>query len=373
MTLIILEIPKQRSRRYYMNKINETKPDAPQSLSPLFWQIAGVMAMAARLVTGWTYWGGASRRLIYATAKLDPTSHAYLANKLVHAAPGMAFDLSGVMYWLLAHPVLLHIAILFFTLAELVVGVGLIVGFATRFMSVIGLGLSITLMIIFGWMGTTCLDEWTMAACGFAMSAVVLVTGGGKYAIDQLFQPMIEKKSGHWLVWLTSGPLPLTTKQVMKFASTMAVLSIVFTVGFYAYNFDAIITPLGKRVENAHHTISLSDATLTGHQLQLKTYITTGPDTQGAYIVQVALIQQGKPLVDYQIADLKDTAKVTLKNKFAPWSTCQMVSYAVRCQLGSKADWSLTLPPDLSIDAQLPLTVQLTDVEGKSFTSIVQK
>ncbi|AUH00599.1 hypothetical protein CWC46_12735 [Prodigiosinella confusarubida] len=357
-----------------MHKINTMEPVTEQSLSlsPLFWQLVGVMALAVRLVSGWTYWGGASRRLIYDLAKLDPTSPAYLANKLVHAAPGMAFDLSGVMYWLLAHPVLLHIAIIFFTLVELVVGVGLIIGFATRFMSFIGLGLSVTLMIIFGWMGTTCLDEWTMAACGFAMSAVVLVTGGGKCAVDQLLLPMIERSGARWLVWLTSGPLPLTTRQVMKFASTMAVISIVFTVGFYGYNFGALITPLGKRLDNAHPTVTLSDATLMDHHLRVATYIKTGPDTQGAYVTKVSLIQQEQTLISYQAADLKDPAKVVLKNQFAPWSTCKAMAYAVRCQLGSKANWVITLPADLTMDDHKPLTVEFTDVEGKNYTALVE-
>ncbi|CAG8998761.1 MAG: hypothetical protein CENE_00721 [Candidatus Celerinatantimonas neptuna] len=341
-------------------------------LSPLFWQVAGIMALAIRLVAGWTYWGGASRRLIYATAKLDPTSHAYLANKLVHAAPGMALDLSGLMYWLLHHGTLLHVAIIFFTLVELVVGIGLIIGFATRLMSIIGLGLACTLMIIFGWMGTTCLDEWTMASLGFATAAVTLLTGGGRYAVDQLFQGPIERKNIVWARWLTSGPLPLSTPQVIKFSTIMGIISILFTVGFYGYNFGALVTPLSKRIDNAHHTVTLSQAAIQGNLLKVHSYITTGPDTQGAYIAQVTLIQNGHKLVTYSASSLKDKTVVTIHNQFAPWSTCKAMAYAVQCQLGSKATWSFKLPDGLAFDHSQPLTLQMNNVEGKAFKVMVQ-
>ncbi|SBS32451.1 TQO small subunit DoxD [Marinomonas spartinae] len=352
-------------------QVNQEKNDSNMLLSPIFWQIAGVMALAIRLVSGWIYWGGASRRLIYDPVKLDPTSHAYLANKLVHAAPGVAFDLTGVMHWLLAHGTLLHTAIIFFTLVELVVGVGLIIGFATRLMSFISIGLACTLMIIFGWMGTTCLDEWTMAALGFATASVTLITGGGKYAVDQLFQKHIENRS--WACWLTSGPLPLSIGQLKKFSIVMGSLSILFTVGFYGYNYGAIVTPLGKRIDSAHHTITLFQATLKDSHLDVNTYINTGPDTQGAYITQVNLVQNGTILTSYQATQLKDPNIVTIKNPFAPWSSCKAMAFAVRCQLGSKATWSLALPKGIEVSATQPAYLQFINVEGKVFKTTVQQ
>lgn len=352
-------------------QVNQGKNDSNMLLSPTFWQIAGVMALAIRLVSGWIYWGGASRRLIYAPAKLDPTSHAYLANKLVHAAPGAAFDLTGVMHWLLAHGTLLHTAIIFFTLVELVVGVGLIIGFATRLLSFISLGLACTLMIIFGWMGTTCLDEWTMAALGFSTASVTLITGGGIYAVDQLFQKQLENRP--WARWLTSGPLPLSIDQLKKFSVVMGSLSILFAVGFYGYNYGAIVTPLSKRIDSANHSVALSQALITNDKLDVNTYIDTGPDTEGAYITQVNLVQNGTVLTSYQATQLKDPNIVTIKNQFAPWSSCKAMAFAVRCQLGSKATWSFNLPKETKINTSQPVSLQFVSVEGKVFKTTVQQ
>ncbi|MEL0636076.1 TQO small subunit DoxD [Marinomonas sp. TI.3.20] len=355
-----------------MEYVDQKKTDGNLLLSPAFWQMAGLMALAVRLITGWIYWGGASRRLIYAPLKLDPTSHAYLANKLVHAAPGMAFDLSGVMYWLLAHGTLLYISIIFFTLVELVVGVGLIIGFATRLMSLISIGLACTLMVIFGWMGTTCLDEWTMAAFGFATASVTLITGGGKYSVDQLFQSKFEKNNMNWARWLTSGPLPLSMPQLVKFSVIMGGLSILFTVAFYGYNFGALVTPLGKRIDNANHYVALSQAKIDGNKIDVNSYINAGPDTQGAYITQVTVMQNNQAIATYPATSLKDPTAVTINNQFAPWSTCKAMPYAVRCQLGSKATWSFTLPKDSSLNAAQPITLQFSNVEGKIFKTTIK-
>lgn len=44
------------------------------------------------------------------------------------------------------------------------------------------MGFSVLLMLMFGWQGATCIDEWTMAACNLAMGATLFL-GGGAYAL----------------------------------------------------------------------------------------------------------------------------------------------------------------------------------------------
>jgi len=65
------------------------------------------------------------------------------------------------------------------TLAELAVGLAQIFGLATRLAALVCIGLNVSLMLIFGWMGSTCLDEWTMAVSGLAMSSAIFLAGGG--------------------------------------------------------------------------------------------------------------------------------------------------------------------------------------------------
>ena len=342
-----------------------------QSIGPSVWQLIGAAILANRLVIGWVYWGGFSRRFIYATQKIDPESPGYLANKLVHAAPGVPFGFGNIVHWMLDHGLLLHISVISFSLVELVVGVGLMLGLATRFVSLIGMGLSVVLMIIFGWMGTTCLDEWTMAACSFAMTSVTLVTGSGPYSIDNLFvkSGRIERKP--WLAWFTSGPLPITPSRFVTIAALLGVLSFVFTVFFYGFFFDGIYSPLGKRFDNLHPRVTMSEGVLTKDTASVHVYMDRGPDTQGAYIVRATLADKNgtdQPVFDYGVDALtiKDVLNIT-DNRFAPYSTCKALAYSVRCQLGSQALLNFAVPAGADINGDMVLT--LTDVEGKTFTA----
>lgn len=336
------------------------------------WQLLGAVAFSTRLVLGWVYWGGASRRFIYAPAKLDPHSPAYLANKLVHAAPGAAFGVQAVLHWILGVPTLLHIAVIFFSGVELVVGVGLILGLATRILSVVGIGLSITLMLIFGWMGTTCLDEWTMAACSFAMSCLIFATGSGPWSVDNLIQRRGCIHNTPWLSWFMSGPLPLSAGGFIRLTKALGIASIVFTVFFYAYNFNAVYSALGKRVDSARPSIALSDATLSPEALSVHGYVNAGPDTQGLYIVQATLAAPGQaPIFTYNAEALAQKGFVKIKNAYAPWSSCKAIAFGLRCQLGSRSVLSFPLPAQhAALTGQEVLT--LTDVEGHKFTLAVK-
>ncbi len=337
------------------------------------WQLMGAAALANRLVLGWIYWGGASRRFIYATQKIDPTSHGYLANKLVHAAPGVPFGMDGLLHWVLGQPLLLQIAVIGFSLVELVVGVGLIVGLGTRLMSLIGLGLAAFLMIVFGWMGTTCLDEWTMAASGFAMASVTLLTGSGPFSLDGRLAASGLSDRHPWLAWLTSGALPFDRRPFLAVAGGLGVLSIAFTVFFYGYNFGAIYSPLGKRVNNLVPHVTLSDAALADGRIDVNAYMDAGPDTQGLYVVRATLAPAGEAagaaaVFDYDAAALTQGDTVKIENRYAPWSACTKISYGLRCQLGTKSTLSFALPSGAMAAGTGPLTLTLTDVEGKRFS-----
>jgi thiosulfate dehydrogenase (quinone) len=76
----------------------------------------------------------------------------------------------------------------------------------------VSVGFSVTLMLMFGWQGATCIDEWTMAACNLAMGATLVLAGSAAHTLDNgLLTRNPGLAGGAWFRWLAgSPPLPLT-------------------------------------------------------------------------------------------------------------------------------------------------------------------
>ena len=128
---------------------------------PTVFRMSGAAVLAIRLVLGWIYWGGGTRRFIYAPQKLDPHAHSWMANKLQSGMPGAVLGLGHVLSAILHHPTLVYDLLVLVSAVELISGLGLILGILTRASVILSLALSVSLMLVFGWQGATCI-----ATCG---------------------------------------------------------------------------------------------------------------------------------------------------------------------------------------------------------------
>src|SRR6202790_5332527 len=146
------------------------------------WRIAAIALLSTRFIQGFIYWGGGSRRFIYAPSKLDPHAASWMANKFQSAMPGALLGTDHIIAFLLHHFDLLYASLILFSAGELIAGVFLMAGFLTRAAALVSIGLSIVLMLMFGWQGATCIDEWTMAASNLAMGATLMPAAGGAFS-----------------------------------------------------------------------------------------------------------------------------------------------------------------------------------------------
>src|SRR6201998_2684222 len=147
------------------------------------WRIAAIALLSTRFIQGFIYWGGGSRRFIYAPSKLDPSAHSWMANKFQTAMPGALLGTDHLISFMLTHFYLLYAGVILFSAAELFVGAMLMTGLLTRLAALVSMGFSVLLMAMFGWQGATCIDEWTMAACNLAVGATLLLGGRGRTPI----------------------------------------------------------------------------------------------------------------------------------------------------------------------------------------------
>src|ERR1700687_5926474 len=150
------------------------------------WRISGISLMSVRVIQVFIYWGGGSRRFIYAPGKLNPHATHWMANKFQTAMPGALPGMDHVISFMLHHFYLLYGGVILFSAAELIVGLMLMAGLFSRVAALASLGFSVLLMLMFGWQGATCIDEWTMAACNLAMGATLMLAGGSAYSLDNV-------------------------------------------------------------------------------------------------------------------------------------------------------------------------------------------
>src|SRR5258708_16657133 len=190
------------------------------------WRVAALGLLSVRLIQGFIYWGGGSRRFIYGPEKLNPDAPTWMANKFQSAMPGALLGTDHLIAFLLHHFWLLYPAVILFSGAELIAGAALMAGLLTRLAALVSVGFSLVLMLMFGWQGGTCIDEWTMAACNLAMGATLVLAGGGAYSFDNVLlkrNPRLAARA--WLRWPPPSlplPLPATALRHLALAAPAA-------------------------------------------------------------------------------------------------------------------------------------------------------
>ncbi|GGI78136.1 TQO small subunit DoxD [Legionella impletisoli] len=328
------------------------------------WRAIGLVILCIRFVQGWIFWGGGSRRFIYDPYKLDPYAPQWMANKVQSAMPGMLFDLSPVVSFLLQHFVLLYISIIIFSLLELISGLALIFGFFTRAAALLTAFISVILMILFGWQGSTCMDEWTMAVSNLSIGLTLVLSGSMAYSIDAWLMKkrpeMINKK---WFMLLGSAPWSFPT--LKKVAIWFFVVTAIFTVGTYDYYRGAVFTPYhaGPVNPNVFH-LSLSNAKLLpDDEIQFKMYVDAGPDAVPMYLVRIELRDENNALIEaWPGTELQKLPKQAIQNSYA-YNQVRVGQYGLIAPESAEA--IIRLNSSKKLNPQKEYQLQVYSVDGR--------
>ena len=324
-------------------------PTAPRAIaddSAGLWRQLGLALLAVRFVQGWIYWGGGSRRFIYAPGKLDPHATSWMANKFQTAMPGALLGTGHVVDYLLHHFVLLYAGVILFSAAELVFGLFLLLGFMTRLSAIVTIGLSAVLMLLFGWQGATCIDEWTMASANFGMGVALLLAGGGAWSLDAwLLKRRPNLAAAGWFQWFGSGPWPL--ERLKRWSIIGVTVTALFVVLTYNYYRGSVLTPFhGGPVSPAAHHISLSSGRLSAAgSVRFGAYLDAGTPAEPANVVRADLLGPGGRIVEHwdsrALAGLPPSAFV---NDY-PYNRFGAGYAGITAKVGARA--TITLPPSI--------------------------
>lgn len=334
------------------------------------WRTAALAMLSVRIIQGFIYWGGGSRRFIYAPSKLNPDAPTWMANKFQTALPGALFGTDHLISFMLHHFWLLYAGVILFSAAELIVGAMLMAGLLTRAAALVSIGFSVLLMAMFGWQGATCIDEWTMAACNLAMGATLLLGGSGAYSIDNVMlgrNPALAGKC--WVRW-AAGSLPLPVKEAAfrNLALTVLGFVLVFDIGTYSYYRGSVVTPFhGGPVSPTKHHLTLSDARLLPDgSVRFHVYLDAGTPEAPVHVVAADLLDASNdPIAHYDAAALSALPKTAFTNDYA-YNKFAPGPFGIRAPMGAAA--TVTLPVPVAGADGRARSLRLTDVDGRSFS-----
>lgn len=336
------------------------------------WRVAAIALLSVRLIQGFIYWGGGSRRFIYDPEKLNPDAHSWMANKFQSAMPGALLGTDHLIAFLLHHFWLLYPAVILFSGAELIVGAALMAGLLTRLAALVSVGFSIMLMLMFGWQGATCIDEWTMAACNLAMGATLVLAGGGAYSLDNV---LLKRSPGladrAWFRWLAGSlPLPLTDTAFRNLGLAVLAAVLAFNIGTYSYYRGSVVTPFhsGPVSPTRHHFALSNGVLLPDGGVKFQIYLDGGTAEAPAHIMKAELIGgENEPLETWNTETLTRLPAVSIHNDFA-YNKFKAGPYGIVAEMGAMA--TITLPPEPNVHSPTGgnTTLRLTDVTGRSFS-----
>ncbi len=354
-----------------MNTMSQTE-EVPQEKSE-WWRILALGILAVRFVQGWIYWGGGSRRFIYGPQKLDPAAH-WMAYKFQTAMPGAILGTSHLVSFLLHNFVLLYAGVIIFSAVELISGLMLLSGFLTRLAAILTLGLSFTLMLLFGWQGATCIDEWTMAASNFAMGITLFLVGGGAYSIDNWLLKKNSSLAGKgWFRWLGGSlPLPLAAGAFKKLALTLFWIGVIFIVATYSYYRGSVVTPFhGDPTGVKAHHIAMKDLQVASDgSVTVHMYVNAGTASVPAHIIAIRLLAvNGKTVEAWSGKELSKLPATDFANDYAYQRFTADPVLGIKAGLGAVA--TVHLPASSSgfiARSHGPYQLQVLDINGQKMT-----
>lgn len=329
---------------------------------------AGLLALALRLVVGWTYFSAFWRRTILAN-KLDPEITGYIGEKFNAFLPN-ALGIKPIIQYLVENPDMLWISMIIFTIVEGIVGLFIIFGLFTRIMSIGVFSLAMGILLGSGWIGTTCLDEWQIGALGIATGFVIFLTGSGKYSLDNYLMKnnfAITKKK--WFVWLGSGELPIKESVFPK----VVLIGSLFIFGMTLMTNQVFHGGLWGTLHNksVKPKLEITEGEIKNNTLSFDVYRTEGVDVYGSWVINIELIDsENNTIVEYTQEDLSTLNKENISNYYV--AKIKPGKHSLVVPLGAKAKLNLD-NDDLSMLPAGAYTLKITDISGAYWEHEIEK
>ena len=332
------------------------------------WAVVGLAVTPIRWAMAWIFFSAFWRRVVLVPDKLDPSSAAYVGYKFNHFLPHALWWVKDMIEALVTHEHVLYGFLLAFTIIEGLVGLSLAFGFLTRLGGIGAACLSWGILMGSGWLGSTCLDEWQIGTMGIASGIVVFLAGSGPWSLDNLWRrrwPDMAGKLGLRLV--SSGPLgggrPGAGLKILVLGLGL------FGVGWYLYTNQAFAGGVVGKLHNLSKKpdFEIPSASLAPDgRLTITLYRIDGPDSYGAFIVGIDVIDDSGQVVEsFRSRQLSAIPAADIQNRYLV--KLRPGPYGLEAPLGSYS--TVTIPPATTTGlASGTYTIEVHDVSGAKWS-----
>ncbi|MBB6460152.1 TQO small subunit DoxD [Flammeovirga kamogawensis] len=323
-------------------------------------KIVGGLLLPLRLVTSWLFLSAVLRRLFLNPAKHDMESPMWIGHKINTFFPHANGIFKEVLGYLVVHPTEMNWFTYIFTYSELIVGVLLLFGFFSRFTGGFLLSLAIGLMHTAGWLGPTCLDEWQIASLLGTVGGILLIFGSGDYSLDSYLTNKYPKLQ-HNILWKYGTQLSILTenKNYKKIVITYSIIALLYVMGTNQLLHGGVWGTLHNYSTKPNIEISNIENTTT--TLSFDSFRDKGPETYGAFVVEINLYNSTNQLI-FTLND-QNFDKVSISNYYL--NKVFFNGRALVYPLGGKAQLKFKVPEVLNRTTK---RIELVDISGKKFT-----
>lgn len=329
---------------------------------------AGLLALAVRMVIGWTYFSAFYRRTILAN-KLDPEVAGYIGEKFNNFLPN-ALGIKPIILHLVENPDTLYVAMVSFTIIEGIVGLFMIFGLFTRLMSIGVFGLAMGILLGSGWIGTTCLDEWQIGVLGIATGYMLFLTGSGTYSLDNyLMKNKYAFTKTQWFAWLGSGELPIKDRIFPK----IVLIGALFIFGLTLYTNQVFHGGVWGTLHNksVKPKLEITEGKLNDSGLSFDVFRTEGVDVYGAWIIDITLTDsQGTTIINFDQEDLAAIDTAVIDNYYI--AKVRPGKHSLIIPLGAKAKMNFENAVFENL-SKGNYTLKITDISGAQWEHDISK
>lgn len=326
------------------------------------------LVLPLRLVLGWIFVGAAWRRLVLAPQKHDMGHEAWLGHKINTFQPHASWPVHDLLGWLVTEPGWLDAFTWVFTGAELLVGLLLFAGLFTRLAGLGVIGLGAGLMHTSGWLGPTCLSEWHTASLLVLGGILLAMVGRDDLSLDARIErrwPRVTASAAWRGCVGASGADAFTANRRRMVAISLAAL--VYVMGTNQAFHGGVWGPLHNHATRPGFEVGAPSLS-QGEELRFRLYRDRGPETWGAHVVEIRLVDtDGSTLHVWQREDLVTLDPAQIHNRHV--NEVRPGPHALEAPLGSLADITLPLPRDLDAADLEGAHLEIEEVGGLLFNS----